>query len=80
MPARRGRSAVAIDVDPAAVEATSANAGRNGVGDRVEASTADLSEVAGSFDVVVANIGVRVLARPGTGAGGGRSGRAARSW
>jgi ribosomal protein L11 methyltransferase len=55
------RSAVAIDVDPAAVEATAANAARNGVGERVEASTAGLAEVAGTFDVVVANIGVRVL-------------------
>lgn len=55
------RSAVAIDVDPAAVEVTDANAARNGVGERVEASTTPLTTVAGTFDVAVANIGVRVL-------------------
>ena len=54
-------SVTALDVDPAAVEATLDNAHRNGVADRVRASTTPLDEVVGRFDVVVANIGVRVL-------------------
>lgn len=54
-------SAVAIDVDPAAVGATGANAARNGVAERVHASTARLTDAAATFDVVVANIGMRVL-------------------
>jgi ribosomal protein L11 methyltransferase len=54
-------SALGIDIDPAAVEATRANAERNGVADRVLASTDDLHDIEGTFDVVVANIGARVL-------------------
>jgi ribosomal protein L11 methyltransferase len=54
-------SAVAIDIDPAAVEATDANAAANRVADRVAASTAAVAEVPGRFDLVVANIGARVL-------------------
>lgn len=54
-------SAVALDIDPAAIEATVANAAANGVADRIVASTAALATIAGTFDVVVANIGVRVL-------------------
>jgi ribosomal protein L11 methyltransferase len=52
---------VAIDVEPDAVEATLANAAANGVADRVEASTAALADVAGAFDLVVANIGGSTL-------------------
>ena len=47
---------VAVDVDPAAVRATERNAEANGVADRVRASTDPPDAVAGSFDVVVANI------------------------
>ena len=54
-------TATAIDVEPGAVEATLANAATNGVADRVDASTAALHEVPGSFDLVVANIGGAVL-------------------
>lgn len=54
-------SAVAVDIDPVAVEVTSENAARNGVGERVAASAATLTELDGVFDVVVANIGRRVL-------------------
>jgi ribosomal protein L11 methyltransferase len=54
-------SAVALDIDPAAIEATTANASANGVGAQVEASTNELSDLEGTFDIVLANIGVRVL-------------------
>lgn len=52
---------VAIDVDPTAVAATQANAVANDVASRVAASATALSQVEGTFDLVVANIGVRVL-------------------
>lgn len=54
-------AATAIDVDPAAVAATHANAAANGVSGRVEASTTPVTDVPGRFDVVVANIGAAVL-------------------
>lgn len=55
--AMSGASSVdAIDISPAAVAATDANAARNAVGDRVAASTTPLAEVPGAFDVVMANI------------------------
>lgn len=54
-------SAVAIDVAPAAVDVALANARVNGVADRVTASTRPLADVAGTFDVVLANIGAGVL-------------------
>lgn len=50
-----------IDVEAGAVEATRDNAARNGVADRTTASTQPLDEVAGGWDVVVANIGGGVL-------------------
>lgn len=58
---RRSHRVVALDVDPAAVEATLANAMVNGVGPRVEVSSDPVATVAGPFDVVVANIGLGVL-------------------
>lgn len=48
---------VAIDVDPAALEATSANAAANGVGGRVTVSDTPIDEVDGRFDLVLANLG-----------------------
>lgn len=48
-------SAVGVDVDPAALEATRANAARNGVADRLTV-TDDLAGVAGPFDRIVANM------------------------
>lgn len=54
-------SAVAVDVEPVAVEATQANADANGVGERVAASTTAAADVPGAFDVVMANIGGKVL-------------------
>ncbi len=53
--------ATALDIDRQAVEATEANAAANGVAAGVSASTTALAEVSGSFDLVVANIGARVL-------------------
>lgn len=54
-------SATAVDVDPDAVTVTLANAGANGVAAQVEASTTPAADVAGTFDVVVANLGARAL-------------------
>jgi ribosomal protein L11 methyltransferase len=54
-------SVVAVDIDPEAIEVTAANAARNGVAEQVAASTESLEELDGTFDVVLANIGVRVL-------------------
>ena len=47
---------VAVDIDPDAVEAARRNAVINGVGDRMVARLAPLSEIEGTFDAVVANI------------------------
>lgn len=47
---------VAVDIDPDAVEAARRNAGINGMGHRFEAKLDPLSEIEGTFDVVVANI------------------------
>lgn len=62
---------VAVDIDPAAVEATGANAAANGVADRVEIHLVGAPgsravecigpALLGSFDVVVANIGAAAL-------------------
>lgn len=57
--ARAGAVVTAIDVDPVAVEATRANASNNGVA--VEASTTPLAEVAGTYDVVVANLSAQPI-------------------
>ncbi|MGZ4741384.1 MAG: 50S ribosomal protein L11 methyltransferase [Ilumatobacteraceae bacterium] len=53
--------AIAIDISPAAVPTTEANAAANGVSDRVHASTTPLALIDGQFDVVVANILAPVL-------------------
>ena len=65
--ARLGARAVtAIDIDPAAVEITQANATRNGVASDVHASTAPVAEVAGSgADVVLVNVTAGVHAAIG---------------
>jgi ribosomal protein L11 methyltransferase len=47
---------VAVDIEEEAVRATRENAARNAVADRIEASTSDIDEVSGPFDLVVANI------------------------
>lgn len=48
--------AVGIDIAPAAVPTTEANAEANGVADRVAVSTTDLADVDGTYDLVLANI------------------------
>ena len=62
-------SVVAVDLKPEAVAATRRNAALNGVGERVEATTAPLEAIEGDFDVVVANVGraaiVELAARSG---------------
>ncbi len=49
-------SAVGVDIAPAAVPVTIANAFANGVAERIEVSTTDLADVDGTYDLVVANI------------------------
>jgi ribosomal protein L11 methyltransferase len=50
-----------VDIDAGAVEATRRNGQLNGFHGRVEAALAPLGEVAGAFDVVLANIGRAAL-------------------
>ncbi|MEZ5143254.1 MAG: 50S ribosomal protein L11 methyltransferase [Acidimicrobiales bacterium] len=52
---------VAVDVDPEAVRATRHNADAGGVASVVQASVTPVQELGDTFDVVVANIGVRTL-------------------
>lgn len=54
-------SATAVDVEPDAVIAAKANAEANGVAAQLDASTTPVAEVPNTFDVVMANIGARVL-------------------
>ncbi len=49
-------SAIGLDIAPAAVPVTEANAAANGVGERVSVSTTSLADVEGQFDLVLANI------------------------
>lgn len=51
----------AIDVDPAAVEATAENAEVNGVAGRVEVSDTPIAEIDARYPVVLANIEAHVL-------------------
>jgi ribosomal protein L11 methyltransferase len=51
-----GTRVTAIDIEAHAVDVTHANAVANGVGHLVHASTTPLSAIAGTFEVVVANI------------------------
>jgi ribosomal protein L11 methyltransferase len=53
--------ATAVDIDTDAPGVTRRNAAANGVGPLVDASRTPVESVAGCFDVVVANIGPRVL-------------------
>jgi ribosomal protein L11 methyltransferase len=49
-------SALGVDTDPIAIEATAANAGRNRIGDRIRAREGTLPTGDGPFDVVLANL------------------------
>lgn len=59
--ATRGATVNAIDVDPAAVDATVSNARRNRVDDRLLASSTPLADLRGVGDIVVANIHAATL-------------------
>ena len=50
-----------IDISPASVEVTTANAIANGVAEQVTVATTPLAEVDGTYDIVVANILAPVL-------------------
>lgn len=56
-------AATALDVDPAALEATARVAADNGVDDRVTVAATPVGELASAADVVVANIGAATLRR-----------------
>lgn len=53
--------AVAVDNDPEAVDVTRENAARNGLTDRVEATTTDIADLTLEAPLVLANIEARVL-------------------
>lgn len=53
--------AVAIDVDPEAIDVTNENAARNAMTDRIEASTTPLEQIGFQAPVVLANIEARIL-------------------
>jgi ribosomal protein L11 methyltransferase len=53
--------ATAIDISPASVPTTEANAAVNGVAGRVRASITPLSQIERTYDIVVANILAPVL-------------------
>lgn len=55
------KEATAIDIELEAAKTSNENAAINGVGDRMKASTTPLSEIEGTFDLVLANIESRVL-------------------
>jgi ribosomal protein L11 methyltransferase len=59
------RRVVAVDIDPAAVEATSANARTNGVAGRVDARLGSVGSVAGPFDLALVNVTAGVHAAIG---------------
>ena len=50
------RSVTAIDVDPAALDATRANAARNGVAETVDVRSTPLADLDRQYDLVVANL------------------------
>jgi ribosomal protein L11 methyltransferase len=54
---------VAVDIDPVAVQVTEENAVLNGVAAGIEASTTPLAGLAGTFDVILANILAEELVR-----------------
>jgi ribosomal protein L11 methyltransferase len=56
-------SALGVDTDPIAIEATTANARRNRIGRRIRAREGTLPSGEGPFDVVVANLIATLLVR-----------------
>ena len=57
------RQAFGIDINEAGLVAAEANARRNGVADKVQFSSVELTEVRGKYDVVLANIHDATLRR-----------------
>jgi len=55
-----GATCVAVDIDPAAVDATTENATTNGVADCVEARSGSTSEAAGTYDLAVVNVTIDI--------------------
>ena len=53
--------AIAIDNDPEAIDVTRENAARNGLTERVEASTTDVAALTATAPLVLANIEARIL-------------------
>ncbi|NPB05342.1 MAG: 50S ribosomal protein L11 methyltransferase [Aquificae bacterium] len=60
---RGAKKAVAVDVDPLAVEETLENAVLNGVADRIEVLQGGPSAVKGIFDLVLANLELKIFKR-----------------
>jgi ribosomal protein L11 methyltransferase len=56
-------SALGLDTDPLAVEATTANARRNRIGDRIRAREGSLPSGDGPFEIVLANLIASLLVR-----------------
>ena len=56
------KDAICVDVDPLAITVTGENAEHNGVSTRVQASTTPVADVAGEFELILANIQAWVLA------------------
>ena len=54
-------SVTALDVDVAAISSTRANAARNGVAAAIDARATSVTELTGTYDVIVANIGATTL-------------------
>lgn len=54
-------SAIAVDIDPAAIDATRANAELNHVAERLSALVGEIDQLVDTSDVTVANIGARTL-------------------
>ncbi len=52
---------VATDIDPLSIDATKENAANNGVAEQIDVSTTNLTDVAGQFPVVLANIQAHIL-------------------
>lgn len=61
--ARLGARVVAVDVDPEAVEATGANAVRNGVEEAVEIRLGSVDDLPGPVDVALVNVTIDVHER-----------------
>jgi len=55
-----GATVTAVDIDPAAVEATEVNAAANACADRIAASLGSASDVVDTFDLVIVNVTIDI--------------------